>query len=218
MPQACGRGRLHADHAVCEPRRGTRTSSRRRTATRRRRPERRPTSKPLTIDLVHHPRVAEHDQAGDLLVAGPRRVRHDRPAVRRASCLQYPHRVVVRAIDADRPSRLRRRWRRRARRGIGGHVDARGAAGVARRARHGAAVIAFAGADHAFRPAAASSGQQRLDREPRAEQLEGVQAEAADSSLANSAPRPSCSASAGRCAQRRRRELRAGREKRTHLR
>ncbi len=119
--QACRLRRLDADH-LAHGASETRTNWRWHTTGRRRRlartPRRIPLPAPLTrpdsrlpirYDLIHHPRVPEHDQERDALVAGPRRVGHDGPAIRRGLLLQHPHRIVVRTLDADDRRRLRRR-------------------------------------------------------------------------------------------------------------
>ncbi len=63
--------------------------------------------------------------------------------------------------------------------GVVRHVDARRAPGVAGGPRHRAAVIAFAGADERRARPDGALLQERFDGEPGAEQLEGVETEAA---------------------------------------
>ena len=101
----------------------------------------------LLPDFIQQSRVAKHDQPRDPFIAFPCRVRHDRPSVLVCLRLHDSHGIVVGAVDFDHfgaftSDRIHPRGR-----SIVGHVDARRAPGIARRARHGAAVIAFAGAD-----------------------------------------------------------------------
>ena len=140
------------------------------------------------VNLIHHARVAEHDQPRNILVARPGRIGYHRPAMNVGVSHDLPHRIVVRtphphddrAFTGDGvDARLGH---------VRGHIHACLAAGLPGRAGDGAAMVALTGTRERRSRLQDSARQQMFDGKTCAEQLEGVQAEACGFVLGDQGP------------------------------